>query len=216
MQPLRAVLFDLDGTLLDSIPLILDSYAHTFAHFGLPLPSRDELIADIGVPLWVVFRRLGPGAPAVDGMIAVYREYNLAHHDSRAGAFPGVGEMVREVRHRRLATALVTSKLRSSAVRGLALLGLETAMDTIIGADDVERPKPDPQPVQLALERLGVTPGAALFVGDSVHNLESGRAAGTRTAAALWGAPSRVTLEAGRPDFWLEQPLDLVALLPPA
>jgi len=146
-------------------------------------------------------------------MIAIYRDYNLSNHDARVSAFPGVTEMVREVRARRRATALVTSKNRSASERGLALVGLAGTMDAIVTCDDVERPKPDRQPVDVALSRLGATAGSAVFVGDSLHDLASGRAAGVRTAAALWGPFNRADLEAGEPDHWLERPDDLVHIL---
>lgn len=209
----RAVLFDLDGTLLDSIDLILDSYAHTFAHFDLAAPPRETLLADIGVPLWVVFDRVGGDPERVHEMIAAYRDFNLAHHDTRVAAFPGVAEMVREVRARGCLTALVTSKNRHGALRGLRVLGLSDAIDVVVGADDVERPKPDREPVTFALTRLGVPPGEAVFVGDSVHDIASGRTAGVRTVAAVWGAMAPDSLRAAGADTLIERPEELLAWL---
>ena len=207
------MLFDLDGTLLDSVPLILESFVHTLAACGFPHPGDAVLRHGLGIPLRSYFAQWADGPEQMDRMIAIYRDYNLSNHDARVSAFPGVTEMVREVRARRRATALVTSKNRSASERGLALVGLAGTMDAIVTCDDVERPKPDRQPVDVALSRLGATAGSAVFVGDSLHDLESGHAAGVRTAAALWGPFNREELAAGAPDYWLQQPADLEDVL---
>jgi pyrophosphatase PpaX len=211
--PVRAVLFDLDGTLIDSVPLILDSFLHTFAVCGIPHPGDALLRHGLGIPLRSYFAQWTADADEMERMIAVYREYNLSNHDARVTAFPGVVEMVRLVRAGGLTTALVTSKNRSASERGLALAGLSGTMDTIVSCDDVERPKPDREPVDVALARLAAPAESAVFVGDSLHDLASGRAAGVRTAAALWGPFTRADLEPGEPDYWLEQPGDLIGIL---
>jgi pyrophosphatase PpaX len=146
-------------------------------------------------------------------MVATYREYNLAHHDARVTAYPGVVEMVKAIRAGGFRTALVTSKNRPGAFRGLKLIGLEEAMELIIGADEVQNPKPHPEPIQLALRRLGEIPERAIYVGDSIHDMEAGRAAGVRTGAVLWGPFGRDHLECTAPDYWLERPGDLLGLL---
>jgi pyrophosphatase PpaX len=128
-------------------------------------------------------------------------------------AFPGVVQMVREVRGLGLGTAVVTSKIRHSAERGLRVLGLERIVDCIVGADDVAEPKPAAEPVVKAARLLGAKPLEVIMVGDSAHDMASGRAAGARTAAALWGVLDHVALRASAPDYWLESPADLTRLL---
>ena len=110
-------------------------------------------------------------------------------------------------------TGLVTSKNTPGAMRGLRLIGLEEEIELIIGAEDVENPKPHAEPVTLALARLGEPASSALYVGDSIHDMESGRAAGVKTAAVLWGPFGRAHLECTAPDYWLERPEDLLKLL---
>ncbi|MBX3146697.1 MAG: HAD-IA family hydrolase [Gemmatimonadales bacterium] len=207
------VLFDLDGTLLDSIQLIIDSYHHSLATHGLPARSDAEWLAGIGTPLRVQFRDWAHDPALFDALVATYREYNISNHDARCCGYPGAVEMVQAIRNRGLRTGLVTSKQRAGAERGLRLLGLDAAMDVLVGADDVVNPKPHPEPLIKAADHLAVDPRSAIYVGDSVHDMESGRAAGMRTAAALWGPFSQSDLTRTQPDYWLETPADLITLL---
>jgi pyrophosphatase PpaX len=107
----------------------------------------------------------------------------------------------------------VTSKLRDGTRRGLALAELEGAFRVIVCADDVEHPKPHPEPVRKALELLDAPAEGAVFIGDARPDLQCGRAAGVRTAAALWGPFHRAHLADLEPDYWLEQPADVARLL---
>lgn len=211
MPTLRTVLFDLDGTLIDSIRLILDSYHHALATHGLPPRTDEEWLRGVGTPLRAQF---APWAdtPGIEALIATYRDYNLTHHDACVTAYPGVTDAVRAVKAAGMATGLVTSKNRSGALRGLRLCGIEEIMDVIVGADDVQNPKPHPEPVLRAMELLGADPGSTVYVGDSTHDMESGRAAGVWTAAVLWGPFGRPDLERTDPDYWLERPADLMRL----
>ncbi len=211
--PIAAVLFDLDGTLIDSVRLILDSYRHTCRVHGRPEISEAECLAGLGIPLRVIFRGWTTDPAEVAALIQTYREYNLTHHDSTVASYPGAAEMVHAVRKAGLRTGLVTSKNRPGALRGLRLAGLEEAIEIVVGADDVENPKPHPEPVLIACRQLALGPERALYVGDSVHDMLCGRAAGARTAAALWGPFGRGDLEATLPDHWLERPADLLTLL---
>ncbi|MGH7534234.1 MAG: HAD-IA family hydrolase, partial [Gemmatimonadales bacterium] len=111
-----------------------------------------------------------------------------------------------------LATGLVTSKNRLGALRGLTLVGLEAMMDVLVCADEVSNAKPHPEPVEKAVRLLGADPVTTVYVGDSVHDMHSGRAAGVCTAAVLWGPFGRSHLEDASPDYWLETPEDLVRL----
>ena len=204
----RTVLFDLDGTLLDSIRLIIDSYHHALATHGLPAKTDQHWLAGIGTPLRVQFNEWAGDPVLFDRLIETYRDFNIANHDARVSAYPGVVEMVRTVRSRGFQTGLVTSKQRAGAERGLRFLGLADAMDVIVAADDVTNPKPHPEPLFIAARQLGAEPASTLYVGDSVHDMESGRAAGMQTAAALWGPFARSILARTGPDHWLERPAE--------
>jgi pyrophosphatase PpaX len=213
MPSLRTVLFDLDGTLIDSIRLILDSYHHTLAQHGLPARTDEEWLKGVGTPLTVQLAEWRNDLRTIEAMIATYREFNLKHHDQMVTVYPGVVDAVREIKAAGLQTGLVTSKNRQGALRGLTLVGLEALMDILVCADEVTNPKPHPEPVEKAVFLLGADPATTMYVGDSVHDMHSGRAAGVRTAAALWGPFGRAHLEQSNPDYWLETPTELVQLI---
>ena len=213
MPAIRTVLFDLDGTLIDSVRLILDSYHHTLATHGLPPRSDEEWLAGVGTPLTVQFADWRDDPETLQALIATYREYNLKHHDRMVTVYPGVVEVVRALKADGVATGLVTSKNRAGALRGLTLVQLEALMDVLVCADEVENPKPHPEPVEKTVRLLSADPRATVYVGDSVHDMLSGRAAGVRTAAVLWGPFGRAHLEGAQPDYWLERPEELLTLV---
>lgn len=213
-MPPRILLFDLDGTLIDSIELILRSYRHTMEVHRGTAPPDDHWMVGLGTPLWVQFRQFTADEEEIRAMVATYREYNLAHHDALVRPYDGIVEQVRELHAGGARLGLVTSKMRSGALRGLRLVGLEETFAAVVGSDEVTHPKPHPEPVQRALERLGAAPADAVFIGDSRHDMECGRAAGVETAAVLWGPFDRAHLEDLAPDYWLERPEDLRVFRP--
>jgi pyrophosphatase PpaX len=213
MPRLQTALFDLDGTLIDSIRLILDSYHHTLTQHNLPARTDEDWLKGVGTPLAVQFSEWRKSPEVLEALIATYREYNLKHHDSMVTVYAGVLEALREIKAAGIQTGLVTSKNRMGALRGLKLVGLEALMDVLVCADEVTNPKPHPEPVEKAVALLGADPASTVYVGDSIHDMHSGRAAGVKTAAALWGPFGRDHLESASPDYWLEVPGDLVALV---
>ncbi len=213
MAAIQTVLFDLDGTLIDSIRLILDSYHHTLATHGIPPRTDEDWLRGVGTPLNVQFAEWHDDRGKLEAMVATYREYNLAHHDRMVTIYPGVAAAVGAIRAAGRRTGLVTSKNRQGALRGLTLVRLEALMDVLVCADEVTRPKPHPEPVEKAVALLGADPATTVYVGDSIHDMVSGRAAGVRTAAVLWGPFGREHLELAAPDYWLETPADLLTLL---
>jgi pyrophosphatase PpaX len=209
---LSTFLFDLDGTLIDSIELILRSYRHTMrAHRGLE-PPDDVWMKGLGTPLWVQFGHWTDDPAELEAMVATYRAYNLAHHDELVRPYEGVAAAVRDLRRRGKTLGLVTSKMRDGALRGLQAAGLEDTFEVIVGADEVTHPKPHPEPVLKALEHLRAPAADTVFIGDSRHDIACGRAAGVKTAAVLWGPFDRAHLEDLGPDYWLERPEDLATL----
>lgn len=207
-----AVLFDLDGTLLDSIELILSSMRYAFAKHERECPSDDEWSAGIGIPLFTMFGRYARDDADRKMLIAAYREHQFANHDRLIRCYDGVVDLVKSLHERGHDLAIVTSKNEYLAMRGLVHVGLARYIDTIVGTEASTRHKPDPEPVRVALQRLDCPPNQAIFVGDSVHDMEAGNAAGVPTAAALWGAFGRESFGSA-PKYWLESVGGLADLL---
>lgn len=205
-MPIRAVLFDFDGTLADTTGLIMDCYRHTMrAHLG-EVPPDEEWLRGFGTPLEVQIARFARSAEEAGRMLETYREHQLLHYAALLRPFAGAVETVAELERRGFGLAIVTSRHRESTLRGMDLCGLVRHFPVIVTPEDVSSPKPHPEPVLVALERLGVDAAEAVFVGDSPHDVAAGRAAGTRTAGALWGPFPRAALEAEGPDWLLEAP----------
>jgi pyrophosphatase PpaX len=206
------ILFDLDGTLIDSIELILESYRHTMrVHRGDSM-SDALWLEGLGTPLREQFKTFTDDPVEIEAMITTYREWNMANHDTMVSAYPGALETVRDLHERGIRMGIVTSKNDRGLKRGLDLCGFNGYFDTLITCDSLKESKPDPAPVRLALAELGAPAETALYVGDSPHDIASGRDAGTETAACLWGPFDRSRLAQEQPTHWLTTFDDLAAL----
>lgn len=208
-----AVLFDLDGTLIDSIELILNSAKHAFRDREGHIPSDAEWLTGVGIPLATMFRRYALDDADVDALIGKYREYQLANHDRLVRSYHLVVETVDKLRATGHPLGIVTSKTGWLAQRGLDNVGLGSHFDIIVGCDTCDLHKPDPGPVLFALDRLGYAPEDAVFVGDSIYDMQAGNAAGVTTIAALWGPFTRDDLMPSNPRHFLERIADLPRLL---
>ena len=207
-----AVLLDLDGTLVDTLPLILDGVRYAFQGRSR-CPTDAEWIAGIGTPLRVQLVPFTDGPADLEAVVERYRAYQREHHDRMTRAYSGAVDAVRAVRERGHPVAVVTGKYREPAERTLRYVGLAPYVDALIGADSCPRHKPDPQPVLLALSRLGRAPDEALFLGDAPVDVLAGNAAGVTSVAALWGAATREALLAAGPAHLLDAVAELPALV---
>ncbi|AMW05640.1 HAD family hydrolase [Gemmatimonas phototrophica] len=197
-----ALLFDLDGTLIDSIGLLLECMQYAFADRARK-PTTAEWVAGIGTPLRTQLAEWCAGPDDVEAMVGRYRDYQDLHLERLTSPFPHVLDTMQWARAEGFPTALVTSKGKGMTKRSLDHVGLGQSFDAVVTFEETTRHKPLPDPVFLALERLGAHPEQALFVGDSPHDMHAGRAAGVKTAAALWGPFSRTELAVATPDFWM-------------
>lgn len=205
-----AVLFDLDGTLIDSTELIVESYRHTLREVAGTEPSYTEVVSGFGTPLVDNLHRLSPEPALVPRMIEVYSEYNAQRHDDMIRPFPDAIEAAWSLKNKGFALAVVTGKRRAFALRGLRFVGLDTAFEVVVTPESTELPKPHPDPVRKALRQLAVQPERAVMVGDSPHDIVAARSAGVAAAAALWGPGCRDALASAQPTFWLEDAATLL------
>lgn len=197
---MKGILFDNDGTLVDTHDLILASMRHSTREvLGRVIPD-EVLMRKVGQPLVVQMGDFTPDEGQQAEILRVYREHNHAHHDEAVRAFPGAREALEELTARGLALGVVTSKMHALAWRGLEITGLAPYLGCCIGADDCEHYKPEPEPVLRGLEALGLAAGDCWYVGDSPFDIQAGNAAGCSTAAVTWGMFSEEELLAARPD----------------
>jgi len=205
------VVFDLDGTLADTMPLVLEAFNHVFqkyAGFELTLP---ELVAEFGPPEGgIIAKYVKPG----DHPTAV-EEFYRVHRDRSelVEPFPGIRSALDEMRKAGLKMAVYTGAGRRSALLRLEFAGLLGHFDRILGGDDVRRHKPHPEGLQLLLDEFGCSPDRAVYVGDSPSDIRMAQAAGVAAAAVAWGVSDVGLLEADRPDFVLRSPEELVEQL---
>ena len=212
-SPIRAVLYDFDGTLADSTELIMRCYRHTMAlHLG-SAPPDEEWLSGFGTPLDTQIARFARSEAERVAMLESYRSYQNLHHDVLLRPFAGATETVAELARRGVPLAIVTSRYRRGTLRGMELCGLLDYFPVVITPEDVRHPKPHPEPVLRALDELGVGAEETVLIGDSPHDMAAGRAAGTYTAAALWGPFPREVLTAEKPDFFLDQQEDALRLI---
>lgn len=211
LPPLRCALFDIDGTLVDTVELIVRALDHTFRkHLGLHI-SRDELRQIIGLPLHKQVRLFDhlvdfvPDHQAMEADEIVYYET----HKHLEGIIPEAVEALKEAKNAGCLTALVTSKNRLELETFLPRLNVDGWVDTVVSASDVSRPKPAPDPVLVALQRLRVLAHEAVFVGDTVYDIHCGREAGVKVIAVGWGAHPVEVLRRESPDWLFEEPAQL-------
>ena len=209
-------LFDLDGTLINSIELIMESFRYAL-RINLDIdPTEEQELrwrAGFGTPLRTQLAKF-TSPEQVDGLVDSYRFYTHEHHDHLLRPYAGINGALEALRCEGVRLAVVTSKTHQLARRGLRQCGLNHYFDVLIGMDDVAEHKPHPAPVLAALTRLSVGVRDVVFVGDSPHDMCAGRAAGVDTAAALWGPFSRDELAAESPDHWLATPAQISTLEP--
>jgi phosphoglycolate phosphatase len=199
--PRKCIVFDLDGTLVDSLPDILASFRHGFAALGLPAPGLAEARGLIGLPLEEMYARYAPDRVAA--LCAAYREHYPRHFTDTSRPFPGVPAVLAELRARGYLLAVATTKRTDMARRFVEAMGLGAALDWVQGTDGFPH-KPAPDVIHRALAALAAGAGAPVvgewMVGDTTHDVLAGRAAGLRTYALLWGTHPEALLVSASPD----------------
>lgn len=210
-RPIRAVVFDLDGVLIDSLEVMREAFTAAHAEVVGPGPAPfEEFLSHLGRHLPDIMRIMGLPVAMQDPFVRVSRE--LA---DRVKPCDGAGDLLRDLRSRGIPMAVATGKVTHRAEFILDLLGLRPLLDAVLGSDAVSVGKPAPDLVLAALRRIDRSPDEAVMVGDSVLDLAAGRAAGTLTAAATWGQGDPDELRAKSPDLVATSCADLGLQLEP-
>lgn len=206
----KAILFDLDGTLLDSVPTIVKATRETLASMGIDVADV-TLRHAIGIPLKVQAHRFAPGRE--EQFIDDYRTTYLQYLGEDSKLFPGTLEMLASLRGQGYKTAIVTSKNVRGTTKAIELTGMAALFDCVITADDVTHYKPDPEPIQKGMALLGVTPEESVYVGDSAFDIDMAQRAGVLMVGVSWGARTREELLMICPDGVVDNWEQFLALL---
>ncbi|HLR75442.1 MAG TPA: pyrophosphatase PpaX [Virgibacillus sp.] len=210
MKDIQTVLFDLDGTLIDTNELIKKSFRYTFEQYQLSF-TDEEISKFNGPPLRETFKKYNPDQ--VDEMIETYREHNLLHHKDYVQLFPHVIETLEQLKGKQIKLGIVTSKMKDSALVGIELTGLTPFFETIVTWDDVVHAKPHPEPVLKALHALKGNAKSALMIGDNYHDIVSGQRAGVKTAGVAWSRKGEDFLKSYKPTYMLQDMRDVLTII---
>lgn len=211
MTKIKALLFDFDGTLLNTNDLIIQTFMHVLEERFPGQYSSKDCLKFIGPSLKQTFSEITPGEE--DTMIAKYRAWNEAHHDELITEYPDVVSTLEQLKAMGIELAIVSTKRNEMIDRGLELLGASHLFDVRIGTGDVKNVKPDPEPVLLALQRLGVEKDEAIMIGDNSHDIEAGHNAGVKAAGVAWAIKGEAYLQQFNPDYILHHMTDLLAIV---
>jgi pyrophosphatase PpaX len=212
----NTVLFDFDGTVMDTNQVIINSWQHTFRTLtGAERPVGD-IVETFGEILQDTMAKFFPDVPAEEA-VEIYRSYHKDNFGPMISVFPGIRDLLEELKKRGYTLAIVTSRLPETTIEGLEKYSLSGYFDQIVTCDDCRKFKPDPEPVLIALEKLGKKPEEALMVGDSRNDILSARRAGVKSVLVGWAVAVSEREREGPdgPDYFIGKAEDLLGILAP-
>ncbi|MBQ0079054.1 MAG: HAD-IA family hydrolase [Eubacterium sp.] len=210
------ILFDFDGTLMDTNNIIIESWQHTFRTLEGREESLERLIPTFGEPLSRTMAEFFPNIP-VEESIEVYRSFQRDHFTGYIELFPGVKEMVHEAKAAGYKTAIVTSRLVNTTTEALTKFGIIDDFDVIVTPEDTDKHKPDPEPALVALRKLGAKPENAVMLGDTMFDILCANNAGVKSVLVGWTFALKGWTDEDfgddKPSLRLENPEDLITML---
>lgn len=213
MKNIDTILFDLDGTLLDTNELIIQTFLHTAEVYFPGEYDREKVMTFYGETLETTYGRIARDDEMVNEMIKTYHAFNSARHDEMVGTFDGVYEVLEKLHAAGYKMAIVSSKRRDMAIRGLKLFDIEKFFDVVVTADCVDNPKPHAEPIRMALEKLGKMAESAIMIGDNHHDIESGKNANVKSVCVGWTLHDIEMMRSYNPDFIINTMHDLLEIL---
>ncbi|MBR5228361.1 MAG: HAD-IA family hydrolase [Firmicutes bacterium] len=213
MRKINTILFDFDGTLMDTNEVIIQSWQYAFKKIKGVEGDREAIIRTFGEPLALTLKKFFGGTEEdITEFLRVYRDYQTNVFEDEIVLFPGVYDMLHKFKELGYRMAVVTSRLSQSTYEGLRKFGVLDLFDVVVTADDTKAHKPDPEPANIALAKLGTSAEEAVMVGDTRMDMGCAKNAGLISVLVGW---SMAIIEdpADQPDYVVEKADDLIALL---
>lgn len=214
MKKKDTVLFDFDGTVMDTNNVILMSWQHTFQTLENRREDERRLFKTFGEPLETTMKKFFPHVP-VEESIEIYRSFHRDNFGELINLFPGMKELLAEVKIRGYKTGLVTSRLEQTTLQGLEKYCIKDYFDVLVTADDTKKHKPDPEPINIALERLDSSPKNSIMVGDTMYDILCAKNAGVDVALVAWSAALKEDedFNGSEPDYIIHRAEDLLDII---
>ncbi len=205
------ILFDLDGTLIDTNELILTSFMYSLDALHPNKYSRQQVIDIMGKPLYEMMEILDRDNAQV--LVDIYRKHNIENHDKLVKPFPYVIDVVKELADNGHKMALVTTKLRQTAQMGLRLFGLDQYITETVCLEDTDKHKPDPEPLLLAMGKIGADPQLTIMVGDNPVDIIGAKNANVASCAVSWSMRGAEFMKQTEPDYMIDSMKELLAIV---
>ncbi|QHI72560.1 HAD-IA family hydrolase [Aminipila terrae] len=214
MNRINTILFDFDGTVMNTNELILGSWQHTFKTIMGKEGDPEAIQRTFGETLAKSMNDFFPEFP-LDDAIEIYRGYQAGRFADVISPFPGMIELIKELNRQGYKTAVVTSRLRPTTMEGLEKYKLDTILDEIVTMEDCTKHKPDPEPALIALEKLGSKPEESMMIGDSKFDIGCANNAGVTSVLVDWAVAIYDKEKEGifKPDFVIKKAEDILKIL---
>lgn len=205
MSFVKTILFDLDGTLINTTDIILSTFVETFQRFMPELTfDDDELTNFLGQTLFTTFSFYADDEQQVTDMVKYYREISTIRIDEKLDAFPYASETLAFLKEKNIQVGVVTSKMRSVAKHHLELTGLYDKIDVLIGFEDTEKHKPHPDPLLIAIDKLNAQKATTIYIGDHENDITAAKKAGILSCAVTYSPRLQEMLNT-MPDFVIDE-----------
>ncbi|MCI8609898.1 MAG: HAD-IIIA family hydrolase [Firmicutes bacterium] len=211
---IRNILFDFDGTLVNTNDVIIASWQHTYQTYLGHEVSVERITRCFGEPLLLTMAREFPEVDPEDAAVT-YRTFQVKEAEKLVRLFPGIVDMLKALKEAGCQIGIVTSRTRESALRYMNQLNITSYFDDMVNCDDTDVHKPNPEPLLLAMKKLGATAQDSIMVGDSPFDIKCANNAGVRSALVDWRITSDENQQVGKAvaDFTIKTPMDLVELI---
>ena len=207
----KALLFDFDGTLLNTNNLIIESFMHVLDEKFPGQFTKNDCLAFIGPSLKETFEQIAPDQ--TEQLIAQYRAWNELHHDELVTEYDGVVETLNTLHGMGIRLVIVSTKIHDNVVKGLNVLGVTHLFEHIIGFDDVQHVKPHPEPIEKALALLQLAKEDVIMIGDNSHDIEAAHNAGVESAGVSWSIRGEAYLQQYHPTYMLQHMSNLIEIV---